>query len=131
MLSTRRSTPVDDDDKSIIEKTIETVKDIAAKASEAAHKAMEPEPIKPGGEVIMMSEAAAGPMGDPAMPPFVILPSRKKAPIQTAKKAAKRTAKRSSAKKSSKKKSKKKAAKPSKPVSKKAAKKKKSKKSKR
>jgi len=65
---------MDDDDKSIIEKTIERVKDIAAKASEKAHKAMEREPIKPGDEVVMMSEAA--PIGDPVMPPFVIIPGR-------------------------------------------------------
>jgi hypothetical protein len=122
---------MDDDDKSIIEKTIERVNDIAAKASEAAHKAMEPEPIKPGDEVVMMSKEAAGPMGDPVMPPFVIIPGRKKASKQTAKKAAKRTAKRSSAKKSSKKNRNKKAAKPWKPVSKKAARNKKSKKAKR
>ena len=114
---------MDDDDKSIIEKTIERVKDIAAKASEKAHKAMEREPIKPGDEVVMMSEAA--PIGDPVMPPFVIIPGRKKASKQTSKKPAIRTAKRSSAKNPSKKKRKKKAAKPSKPVSKKAAKKKK------
>jgi flagellar hook-length control protein FliK len=121
---------MDDEDKSIIEKTIERVKDIAAKASEKAHKAMEREPIKPGDEVVMMSEAA--PIGDPVMPPFVIIPGRKKTPKQIAKKTAKRTAKRSFTKKSSKKKRKKRAAKPSKPVSKKAAKKKKkSKKSKR
>jgi hypothetical protein len=120
-----------DDDKSIIEKTIERVKDIAAKASEKAHKAIDPEPTRHGDEVVMMSTAAAGPMGDPVMPPFVIIPGRKKAPKQTAKEAAKRTAKRSSAKKTSKKKRKKKAAKPWKSVSKKAAKKKKSNKSKR
>jgi hypothetical protein len=58
---------MDDDDKSIIEKTIERVKDIAAKASEAAHKAIEPEPIKPGDAVVMMSTAAGGSMGDPVV----------------------------------------------------------------
>jgi hypothetical protein len=120
-----------DDDKSIIEKTIERVKDLATKASEKAHKAIEPAPIEPGDEIVMSSTAAGGPMGDAVMPPFVIIPGRKKAPKQTAKEATKRTAKRSSAKKSSKKKRKKKAAKPMKSVSKKAAKKKKSNKSKR
>jgi len=34
-------------DKSIIEKTIETVKDIATKASDAAKKALEPNPQNP------------------------------------------------------------------------------------
>jgi hypothetical protein len=38
----------DKDDKSIIDKTLEAVKDIAAIAAEAAHRAMEPEPLKPG-----------------------------------------------------------------------------------
>jgi hypothetical protein len=42
----------DKDDKSIIDKTLEAVKDIAAIAAEAAHKAMEPEPITPGDEVV-------------------------------------------------------------------------------
>jgi hypothetical protein len=115
----------------LLRKTIERVKDIAAKASEKAHKAMESQPIKHGDDVVMMSEVVAGPMGDPVMPPFVIIPGRKKASKQTSKKPAIRTAKRSSAKNPSKKKRKKKAAKPSKPVSKKAVKRKRSKKSKR
>jgi hypothetical protein len=61
----------DKDDKSIFEKTVEAVKDIATIASVAAHKAMEPEPIKPGDEVVMMPMAATGFMGDTMMPPFV------------------------------------------------------------
>jgi hypothetical protein len=98
----------DNDDKSIIEKTLEAVKDIAAVASEATHKAMEPEPIKPGDEVVVMPMAAAGFMGEAVMPPFVIIPRRANAPEQiskkapkTAKKSTKKTAKKS-AKKSSK-----------------------------
>jgi predicted Zn-dependent protease len=44
-------------DKSIIEKTIETVKDIATKASDAAKKALEPEPPKSGEEVVFLPAA--------------------------------------------------------------------------
>ena len=137
----------DKDDKSIVEKTLEAVKDIAVVASEATHKAMEPEPIKPGDEVVVMPMAAAGLMGEAVMPPFVIIPRRTSAPKQiskktpkTAKKSATKAAKKS-AKKSSKKK-KEKAAKRWKPEMehktvgkkkkrKKAVKKKKAKKSKR
>jgi hypothetical protein len=101
----------DKDDKSIIEKTIEAVKEIATIASEAAHKAMEPEPIKPGDEVVMMPMAASGFMGDTMMPPFVVVPrkkksSKKKAPKPAAKKPAKKSVKKAAnkvAKKSAKK----------------------------
>jgi hypothetical protein len=55
----------DKDDKSIVEKTLEAVKDIAVVASEVTHEAMEPEPIKPGDEVVVMPMAATGLMGDP------------------------------------------------------------------
>jgi hypothetical protein len=118
-----------DGDKSIIEKTIEAVKDIAAIASEVAHKATEPEPIKPGDEVVMMPMAVTGFMGDNMMPPFVVIRHRrrsraKKAPLKTAKTAAKKAAKKSVkkiAKKVAPKKAKKSKAKS--PVKKKAAKK--------
>jgi hypothetical protein len=85
----------DKDDKSIIDKTLEAVKDIVAIAAEAAHRAMEPEPLKPGDEVVVMPMAAAGFMGEAVMPPFVIIPRRTNAPSQIAKKAPKRTAKKS------------------------------------
>jgi hypothetical protein len=77
----------DKDDKSIIDKTLEAVKDIAAIATEAAHKAMEPEPLKPGDEVVVMPMAPAGFMGEAVMPPFVIIPRRTNAPSQIAKEA--------------------------------------------
>ena|ERR1700677_36794 len=88
----------DKDDKSIIDKTLEAVKDIAAIASEAAHKAMEPEPLKPGDEVVVMPMAPAGFMGEAVMPPFVIIPRRTNAPSQIAKEAPQRTAKKSTGK---------------------------------
>ena len=98
------------DDKSIIEKTLDAVKGIAAVASEATHKAMTPEPRKPGDEVVAMPMAATGFMGETMMPPFVIIPRRTNAPKQTSKKTPK-TAKQSAkkdAKKGAKKSSKKK-----------------------
>jgi hypothetical protein len=74
---------------------------------------MEPEPIKPGDEVVVMPMAAAGLVGEAVMPPFVIIPRRTSAPKQiskktpkTAKKSAKKAAKKS-AKKSSRKRRKK------------------------
>jgi hypothetical protein len=88
----------DKDDKSIIDKTLEAVKDIASIAAEAAHRAMEPEPLKPGDEVVVMPMAAAGFMGEAVMPPFVIIPRRTNAPSQIAKEAPKRTAKKSTEK---------------------------------
>jgi hypothetical protein len=88
----------DKDDKSIIDKTLEAVKDIAAIATEAAHKAMEPEPLKPGDEVVVMPMAPAGFMGEAVMPPFVIIPRRTNAPSQIAKEAPQRTAKKSTGK---------------------------------
>jgi hypothetical protein len=72
-----------DDDKNIIEKAIEVVKDIAHTATEAAKYAMEPEPIKPGDEVVYMPATGTGTMGDSMMPPFVVIPkkaARKKTP---------------------------------------------------
>jgi hypothetical protein len=88
----------DKDDKSIIDKTLEAVKDIATIAAEAAHRAMEPEPLKPGDEVVVMPMATAGFMGEAVMPPFVIIPRRTNAPSQIAKEAPKRTAKQSTVK---------------------------------
>jgi hypothetical protein len=127
-----------DDDKNIIEKAIEAVKDIAHVASEAAKHAMpEPEPIKPGDEVITTPMVTDGMMGETMMPPYVIIRRKKNTPKKTAKKAAKKTANKV-AKKSPKKKAAKKWKSPaktpvrkSKTIGKKAAKKKKAKKSKR
>jgi hypothetical protein len=105
-----------DHDKSIIEKTIEAVKTIA---SDAAKKALETEPLRPGEQVMMLPLMDSGLATEPMMPPFVVLPRRKSRAktALTAKKAAKKPA----AKKSSKKK---KAAKAWKPAAKAVAKKK-------
>jgi hypothetical protein len=81
------------------------VKDIAVVPSEATHEAMEPEPKKPGDEVVVMPMAATGLMGEAVMPLFVIIPRRTNAPKQifkktpkTAKKSAKKAAKKSAKK---------------------------------
>ena len=66
------------DDKSIVEKTVDAVKEFAATISEAAHKAVEPEPVKPGDELVMMPVAATGFMGETVMPPFVVIRKQKK-----------------------------------------------------
>jgi hypothetical protein len=66
----------DKDDKNFIEKTINAVKEIAHTASEAAKHAMEPEPLKPGEEVVYLPVTGGGLMGEPVMEPFVIIPKK-------------------------------------------------------
>jgi hypothetical protein len=136
----------DEDDKSLIEKTIEAVKDMASSATDAAKSAATPseEEKMTVMDVPLVADAAAMPMP-------LVAPKKRKAPAKrapaktppkkaTAEKAAKKTAKKA-AKKSAAKKSKK-AAKHSpakktkstagrKVVGKKVAKKKKAKKSRR
>jgi hypothetical protein len=53
----------DDKDKSIIERTIETAKEIATSISDVAERVMEPEPPKDGDEVVMMSPMPMADMG--------------------------------------------------------------------
>src|SRR5665647_326962 len=117
----------DDKEKSIVKKTVQTVKDIASTVSDVAKHAMEPEPLKPGEEAVTYTRMAGdGVVSDPMMPPFLVIPPRKKstskkAPKTTAKKTAKKTAEKSakiSAKKASAKKS---AAKKSKKTAKKSS----------
>ena len=89
-------------DKSIIEKTIETVKDIATKASDAAKKALEPEPPKPGEEVVFLPAAGDG-FADPLMPSALMMPVVVKTRAAKRKVPAKKAAAKKAAKKSSKK----------------------------
>lgn len=83
------------DDKSIVQKTVDAVKEFAATVSEMANKAMEPEPIKPGDEVVTMPMAATGFPGDTTVPSFVVVRKQKRAPRKSRAKAAKQTDKKS------------------------------------
>jgi hypothetical protein len=82
------------DDKSIVKKAVEAVKEFAATVSEAADKAMEPESTKPSDEVVVMPMAITEFPGDTAAPPVVVVRERKSARKSRAM-AAKRTAKKS------------------------------------
>jgi hypothetical protein len=88
---------VDDKEKSIVERTIETVKGITHSVSDAAKRVMEPEPLKEDDEIVMippMPMADTGMLGAAMTPQFVVIPirrkSRKKLPKTTAKKTAKK-----------------------------------------
>jgi hypothetical protein len=99
----------DEHDKSIVEKTIETVKNLATTARHAAKTAMEPDPLKPGDRIVIMPLMDTGLMADPVMPPFVVIPrgkkpTSKKARKTSSKKAAKGTANKSAKKSTAKKK---------------------------
>jgi hypothetical protein len=84
------------DDKSIVEKTVEAVKGLAASISEAARKTAEPEPAKPGDEVVVMPMATAGLMSETVVPPFVVVRRPRKSKKARAK-SARNTAKTKSA----------------------------------
>jgi hypothetical protein len=83
----------DNDEKNLIEKTIEAVKKIAHVASEAAAHAMEPEPLKPGDKVVLMPMVTDGMMGEGMIPPLVVV-RRKKVPKTATKKRPRRQQKR-------------------------------------
>src|SRR5277367_6317005 len=98
----------DDKDKGIIEKTIEAVEEFASEVKDAATHAMEPEPLEPGDEVVMMPTTDNGLFGPPPTPQFMVIhhprkSGAKKAPKKTAKTVAKKTPKKSAAKKTAKK----------------------------
>jgi hypothetical protein len=118
-----------DNDKSILEKITDTVKDIAHIAADAANHALKAEepPLKPDERAVAyMPLAADGLVSNPLMvPPVAMVPVAKKkrtAPKRVAKTASKKTAKKAG-KKSTAKNSKKTARKASKKANKKAAKK--------
>jgi hypothetical protein len=67
-----------DKDKGIIEKAIETVEELASEVSAAAKHVMDPEPIKPGEQVVMLPSMNSGMFGEPVLPAFVIIPRRRK-----------------------------------------------------
>jgi hypothetical protein len=91
----------DDKDKSIIERTIETAKEIATSISDVAERVMEPEPPKDGDEVVMMTPmpmADMGMLGTSMMPQFVIIPGRKKSRKKGSKEVTKKAARRATKK---------------------------------
>jgi hypothetical protein len=122
-----------DKDKGIVEKTIEAVEEFASEVKDAAKHMMDPDPVKPGDEVVMLPTADDGMFGAPMAPQFMVIHHRKGRSKKAAKTAAKKTAKKS-AKKTAKKAPPKKAKKSKtvvKKTTKRAAKKKKAKKSRR
>jgi hypothetical protein len=87
----------DDKEKSIFESFADAIQNTFDKAVDVTKNAIEPERIKPGDQVVIMPMAGSS-MSDPMMPPFVIIPRRKK----SASKQAAKTARKKSAKKSAK-----------------------------
>jgi hypothetical protein len=104
-----------DKDKGIVERTIEAVEEFASEVKDAAKHVMDPEPINPGEQLVMLPSMNSGMFGEPDLPPFVIIRRPRKS---RAKKAAKTTAKKTTKKAAKKSAKKKKAAKPWKPASK-------------
>jgi hypothetical protein len=98
----------DDKDKNVIEKLVDKINDavenITTTVSDAVQHAMEPDPVRPSEQpVAYMPMAGDGLLADPMMPPFVVIPRRKKAtsknaPKESGKKAAKKTVKKSAKK---------------------------------
>jgi hypothetical protein len=103
-----------DKDKGIIEKTIEAVEEFASEVSAAAKHVMDPEPIKPGEQVVMLPSMNSGMFGEPVLPAFVIIPRRRKSRAKKMEKTPVEKTTKNVAKKSPKNK---KAAKPSKAAS--------------
>jgi hypothetical protein len=94
---------IEKDDKSIVEKTVEAVKGLAATISEVVHKTAEPEPVKSGEEVVMMPMATAGMMSETVVPPFVVVRRPRKLPKKARAKPARNAGKTKSATKAPKK----------------------------
>jgi hypothetical protein len=63
-----------DDDKDLIEKTIEAVKNIATSVTAAAKHAVEPEPVKSGGGQVVFMPMAGDGFADPLMSPMPMVP---------------------------------------------------------
>jgi hypothetical protein len=59
---------MDDKDKGIVEKTIEAVEEFASEIKEAAKHMMEPEPLQPGDELVMLPIEDSGVLGVPMLP---------------------------------------------------------------
>ncbi len=94
----------DDKDKIAIEKLVDKINDavenMTTTVSDAVQHAMEPDPVKPGEQPVAYMPMA---LADPMMPPFVVIPRRKKstsknAPKESGKKTARKTVKKSAKK---------------------------------
>jgi hypothetical protein len=88
----------------LVDKINDAVENITTTVSDAVQHAMEPDPVRPSEQpVAYMPMAGDGLLADPMMPPFVVIPRRKKstsknAPKESGKKAAKKTVKKSAKK---------------------------------
>jgi len=91
-----------DKDKGIVEKTIEAVGEFASEVKDAAKHMMDPDPVKPSDEIVMLPTADDGLFGAPMAPQFIVIHHRKRRSKKPPKKAAKTAAKKA-AKKSAKK----------------------------
>jgi len=100
----------DDKEKSLVEKMVDKINDvvenIANTASDAARDAMEPQPVKPGEQVVFLPMAGDG-FADPLMSPMpmmpVVIPNKKKVKLALAKIPPKNPAAKKMAKKAAKK----------------------------
>ena len=95
----------DKDDRSIVGKTMDAVKEFAATVSEAAQKAAKPEPVKSDEEITVMPAAPTGFMDDAVPPTPVVIRRRKRLPKKSQSRATKRTAKKAKSPKKTAKKS--------------------------
>ena len=83
----------DKGDRSIVGKTVDAVKEFAATVSEAAHKAIKPEPVKSDDEATLVPAAPTGSM-DGAVTPTTPVIIRTRKPRKSRAKANKTTAKK-------------------------------------
>lgn len=83
-----------EDNKSLVEKAVDVVKEFAATVSAAAHKVPKSKRASPDDEIIMMPSAPTGFMDDVVAQPLVLVRKRKK-PRKARAKAARKTGKKS------------------------------------
>jgi hypothetical protein len=85
----------DKDDRSIVGKTVDAVKEFAATVSEAAHKAVNPEPVKSEDEIKVVPAAPTGTgFMDDAVPPTPVVIRRRKRLAKKSQSRATKTAKK-------------------------------------
>ncbi len=70
---------MDDKDKGIVEKTIEAVEEFASEIKEAAKHMIEPEPMQPGDELVMLPIEDTGVFGVPMPPQYIVVHHPRKA----------------------------------------------------